>query len=243
MGSGCGSVGRVIASKSRGPVISKNIYWTITVNCIEKTKINKKRPKIAHFLKRVLHTYNKRKAKIWSHRRYNLLHWNLFNPNFLPTHIQAAQMWLTLTNTYLIKCVQSNSDSRLKRNVGFESKTSGHSVKSISVLLSLPISRSRGWLRRNKKKNVKNIIFHLITGPTSNFSGFLFLGRTVWWWHLACCGKIIQNDPKETNLMPKVFRFGIFWLNFFFEKDRPNPGLFFLTSFWSFLTQILQKKL
>ena len=32
------------------PVIGKNLYWTCTVNCIEKTKIKKKRSGMAHFL-------------------------------------------------------------------------------------------------------------------------------------------------------------------------------------------------
>ena len=31
------------------PVIGKNLYWTITDICIEKTKIMKKRPGMAHF--------------------------------------------------------------------------------------------------------------------------------------------------------------------------------------------------
>ena len=30
------------------PVIGKNLYLTITVNCIEKSKIKKKRPGMAH---------------------------------------------------------------------------------------------------------------------------------------------------------------------------------------------------
>ena len=58
MGSGCGSVGR--ASDTRGPWFDsshwQNINWTFvylfTFNCIEKTKINKKRPGMAHFLKK-----------------------------------------------------------------------------------------------------------------------------------------------------------------------------------------------
>ena len=34
------------------PVIGKYLFWTLfTVNCIEKTKIKKKRPGLAHFLK------------------------------------------------------------------------------------------------------------------------------------------------------------------------------------------------
>ena len=34
------------------PVTGKNLYLTFTVNCIEKTKIKKKRPGMAHFLKK-----------------------------------------------------------------------------------------------------------------------------------------------------------------------------------------------
>ena len=52
-GSGCGSVGRVIASDPRGPWFKSShwqkLYWTYTINCIEKTKIKKKRPGLAHF--------------------------------------------------------------------------------------------------------------------------------------------------------------------------------------------------
>ena len=35
------------------PVIGKHLYWTFTVNCIEKMKIKKKRPGMAHFLKKL----------------------------------------------------------------------------------------------------------------------------------------------------------------------------------------------
>ena len=34
------------------PVIGKNMYWIFTVHGIEKTKIKKKRPKMAHFFKK-----------------------------------------------------------------------------------------------------------------------------------------------------------------------------------------------
>ena len=56
-GSVCGSVGRAAASDTRGPWFKsshrrffnkKNIYLPI-VNCIEKTKIKKTRPGMAHF--------------------------------------------------------------------------------------------------------------------------------------------------------------------------------------------------
>ena len=36
---------------SSNPVIGKNIYWAFTVNCIEKMKIKKKKPRMAHFKK------------------------------------------------------------------------------------------------------------------------------------------------------------------------------------------------
>ena len=46
MGSGCGSVGRLVASDSRGPQFEsshlQNLYWIFTVTCIEKAKIKKK---------------------------------------------------------------------------------------------------------------------------------------------------------------------------------------------------------
>ena len=43
---GCGSVGRVVASDSRGPWFESNyrqkFYWTFTVSCVEKTTIKHK---------------------------------------------------------------------------------------------------------------------------------------------------------------------------------------------------------
>ena len=52
-GSGCGSVGRAVASDTRGPWFESNhpqtLYYLYTVNCIEKIKIKKKRPWMAHF--------------------------------------------------------------------------------------------------------------------------------------------------------------------------------------------------
>ena len=52
LGSGGGSVTRAVASDSevRGsnPFIGKKLNWTFTVNCIEKTKIKKKRLGMAH---------------------------------------------------------------------------------------------------------------------------------------------------------------------------------------------------
>ena len=45
-GSGCGSVGRAVASDTRGPQFEsshrQNFINTFTINCIEKTKIKKK---------------------------------------------------------------------------------------------------------------------------------------------------------------------------------------------------------
>ena len=41
----------ILVVSSSNPVIGKNLYWTLTVNCIEKTNIKKKRPAMAHFKK------------------------------------------------------------------------------------------------------------------------------------------------------------------------------------------------
>ena len=53
-GSDCGSVGRAVASQSRGRQFEsshwqKYIYRTLTINCIEKTKIREKRSRMAQF--------------------------------------------------------------------------------------------------------------------------------------------------------------------------------------------------
>ena len=53
-GSGCGSVSKAVASETRGPWLEsphqRSSYWTLLiVNCIEKTKIKKKRPGMPHF--------------------------------------------------------------------------------------------------------------------------------------------------------------------------------------------------
>ena len=50
-------IGRAVASDIRRPRFEsshrQNLYWTLfTINCIEKTKIKKKRPGMAHFLKK-----------------------------------------------------------------------------------------------------------------------------------------------------------------------------------------------
>ena len=39
------------------PVIGKNLFGIFTVNCIEKTKIKKKRPGLPHFLKVTLNAF------------------------------------------------------------------------------------------------------------------------------------------------------------------------------------------
>ena len=56
-GSGCGSVGRAVAFNTRGPRFNSShrqnfIEHLFIINCIEKTKINKKRPGMDHFLKK-----------------------------------------------------------------------------------------------------------------------------------------------------------------------------------------------
>ena len=38
--------------RGSNPVIGENLYSTFTVDCFEKTKIKKKRPGIANFLKK-----------------------------------------------------------------------------------------------------------------------------------------------------------------------------------------------
>ena len=55
--SGCGSFGRVVASDTKGPRFESS-YWrnficVFTINCIEETKIKKKRPGMAYFLKKL----------------------------------------------------------------------------------------------------------------------------------------------------------------------------------------------
>ena len=62
VGSGCGSVGRAVASDPEvcgsNPVIGKiYIEHLFTVNCIEKIKMKKKRPEMAHFKKIFLKDY------------------------------------------------------------------------------------------------------------------------------------------------------------------------------------------
>ena len=49
---------------SSNPVIGIHLYWTFTVNCIEKTKIKKKRPGMAHFLN-----------KLWVQTFKTIFHW------------------------------------------------------------------------------------------------------------------------------------------------------------------------
>ena len=56
-GSGCASVGRAVDSDTRDPQFESShwqiFYWPFfIVNCIEKAKIKKKRPVMAHFFKK-----------------------------------------------------------------------------------------------------------------------------------------------------------------------------------------------
>ena len=60
-GSGCSSVGRVVAFDTRGPRFNSSHMQNfighlfvnlVIINCIEKTKINKKKPGMAHFFKK-----------------------------------------------------------------------------------------------------------------------------------------------------------------------------------------------
>ena len=57
LGSGCGSVGRAVASNTRGPRFESSYWQTFILDiclfsekCIEKTKIKKKMPRMAHLL-------------------------------------------------------------------------------------------------------------------------------------------------------------------------------------------------
>ena len=59
LGNGCGSISRAVASDTRGPRFKSShrqtLYWILfTVNCTENTKIKKKRPEMAHFLKNII---------------------------------------------------------------------------------------------------------------------------------------------------------------------------------------------
>ena len=64
MGSGCGSVGRAVASNTRGPrfefrhqqILIEHLFTT--VNCIVLKRRKKKRPGMAHFLKKDQHFSN-----------------------------------------------------------------------------------------------------------------------------------------------------------------------------------------
>ena len=57
LGSGCGAVGRAIASNTRDPQFesSHRLYYLLSIllkNCIEKTKIKKKRSVMVQFMKK-----------------------------------------------------------------------------------------------------------------------------------------------------------------------------------------------
>ena len=50
LGSDCGSVGRAVASDNRDPRFESSLQEILfTINCIGKTKIKKKRPRMDHF--------------------------------------------------------------------------------------------------------------------------------------------------------------------------------------------------
>ena len=73
-GSGCGSVGRAVAFDTRGPRFNSRhrqnfIEHLFIINCIEKRKINKKRPGMAHFKKKLFKNWPEQiNDRIWDSR-------------------------------------------------------------------------------------------------------------------------------------------------------------------------------
>ena len=83
MGSGCGSVGRAVVSDARGPQFKSshqpNLYWTFiylfTINCIEKTKINKEAGNGPLFFKKKWETKMAISPRDFSFCRQSFLWW------------------------------------------------------------------------------------------------------------------------------------------------------------------------
>ena len=109
LGSGCGSVSRAVASDSWGLQLEsinwQKLYWTFTVNCIEKTKIKKNRPGLAH-LKKMLFPYV---SKISINRFYaRSFWWNFCWP------LALKMLQSNLKNTYF-KSKQTTKCSKMTK--------------------------------------------------------------------------------------------------------------------------------
>ena len=78
--SGCGSVGRVVASDTRGLRFEsshrQNFIHVFTINCVEKTKIKKKGPGMAPFLKKPKKQLNQKCSL-----KFQLSEWNVYVSN------------------------------------------------------------------------------------------------------------------------------------------------------------------
>ena len=78
IGSGCVSVGRAVASNTRGLQFKFShrqiFYWTLlfTVNCIEKIKIKKKKPGMAHFFKKTANDSQTNESPLEFHINYTI---------------------------------------------------------------------------------------------------------------------------------------------------------------------------
>ena len=88
MASGCGSIGKAVASNTRGPRFKsshrQNLYWIFVylfiINSIEKTKINKKRPELPTFKKNVWHHVPLTSPSPSRLTSRLLLHWEVLFP-------------------------------------------------------------------------------------------------------------------------------------------------------------------
>ena len=106
LGSGCGSVDRAVAFNTRGLRFDsshrqKFIEHLFIINCIEKTKINKKRPGMAHFLK---------KTRSWStHFIINTV------LTFLSAAVAAAASALASSSSQAKCCIRERKEMIKKR--------------------------------------------------------------------------------------------------------------------------------
>ena len=102
VGSGCGSVGRAVASDSRDPLFESRHRQKISiehfnVNCIEKTKIKKKRQQSFYFKKRL--------AQVAAHATVdcsNAENWKFFYSSFVIWNATFCQRSLHIRSLYTL---------------------------------------------------------------------------------------------------------------------------------------------
>ena len=125
MGTGFGSVGRAVASNSRGP---------LTVNCIEKTKINKKRQGMAHFYKTLIFSRHIGRTSHFRQQRTRVLIQSSETSKWTPTMTLILSWKFCIVQNCRNEVVNTTFSSSINSNIFFTFENSLSGVVGIAWL-------------------------------------------------------------------------------------------------------------